>query len=864
MPAERWQQVERLYHAVLEHRPEARADFLARACHGDAALRGEVESLLRYANETTGFLEPSAFGAALTDLAEAPGQLAGKRVGGYEVSALLGAGGMGEVYRARELRLGRDVALKILAPSLAGSAGDVRRFEEEARSACVLNHPNIVTIYGVGEANGVAYIAMELVDGRTLRQLIGGQMLPVRTALDLAAQLTEALAAAHDRGIVHRDLKPDNIMVTPDGRVKVLDFGIAKRDNAFDATERVTRGSASQEPLTEDGAILGTVGYMSPEQATGRLALPQSDQFSFGLIFYEMLSGRRAFERPTRADTLVAIIRDEPVPLQHLGPHDVALKKIVDRCLKKDPGARYATTRALDADVRTIRETMMAAERSPAMTRRHAIWLGVGASAAAIAGVVTWRAWPSERPRRLAILPFANPLNDNGTDYLCDGLTRTLIDQLSKVSTLSVIAEATAFALKGRHFDPRAIGQMLGVDAILSGDVSRQLERAQINAELIDARTGDRLWKQAYDRAEIDMLMVESAIAEDIITDGLALKESERRQLPPPPTDNREAFKTYLEARHMAYDQTENNLRAAIPLFQAVVALDPKFAEAIAALANMQTGLIVDGWERPRDAWPEQQRWADRALTVDSGLPEALMEKSTYTFFYEWKFDEAERNWAELLNSPRGLGVHNLLYALVVMRWALRRKNAIQTAHTLALTDPLSPVRTTEADFELLSGRVDRAAALYETIIRDVPNDSRAYYGLAEARRQQRKFSEAIRFRRAAVQMDAGGRLPSDDPLGLLFETAQGEDGLREIDHACARLNIKSLNDRKAAGFYASALDYAHAYATLGEIDRAFRHLDVAIEEKEAGCAFLNVDVGLIPLRSHPRFARAVKEVGLP
>ena len=865
MPAERWQQVERLYHAVLEHRPEARADFLARACHGDAGLRAEVESLLRYANETTGFLEPQAFGAMMHDLAaEHTGQLVGKRIGGYEVSALLGAGGMGEVYRARELRLGRDVALKILSPSLAGSAGDVRRFEEEARSACVLNHPNIVTIFGVGEANGVAYIAMELVDGRTLRQVINGQMLPVRTALDLTAQLADALAAAHDRGIVHRDLKPDNIMVTPDGRVKVLDFGIAKRNNAYDATERVTRGSASQEPLTEDGAILGTVGYMSPEQATGRLALPQSDQFSFGLIFYEMLSGRRAFERPTRADTLVAIIRDEPQALSHLGAYDVTLKKIIDRCLKKDPGARYATTRALAGEVGAIRETLLAAERRPTMTRRQAIWVGVGASAAAVAGVTAWRVWPASGPRKLAILPFGNPLKDEGTEYLCDGITRTLIDDLSHVSTLSIIAASTAFALKSQAADPRAVGQKLGVDAVLIGTVSRQLGRAHIKAELVDVRSGARIWNDSYDRGESDMLEIETAIAGAIITDGLGLSDAERRQLPKPPTENPEAFDAYLQGKHLSFMQTERGYLAAMPLFRAAITLDSKFASAYAGYANTFTGLAVDGYGRPRDMWPEQQAWSDRALGLDPDLPDGLIEKNAPLFFYNWEFDKAEKAWDAVLRSRRGIGRHNLMFALVVMRWALRRPNAVQTAHEMTLTDPLSPVRAREADFLLLSGRANDAAQLYETVIKDVPDDPRAYYGLAEARRQQKKFDEAIVRRREAVELSAGMAVPSDNPLSAMFKTARGAEGYRAIEHECARQQLAVLEARLADGEYASSIDFARTYAMLGQPNRAFQHMEAAIKEKEAGLVFLNVDVAWLPLRDDPQFARAVKAVGLP
>ena len=366
------------------------------------------------------------------------GTFAGRQLGGYQILSLLGVGGMGEVYRARDLKLGREVALKVLAKSAAPDPSYLQRFEEEARLASVLNHPNIVTIYGVGEEGDIAFIAMELVRGLTLRALLADGVLRIGEVLDLAAPLADALAAAHDSGIVHRDLKPENVMVTAEGLVKVLDFGLAKRprglaDFAEDQVE-------TRVALTQDGMILGTVNYMSPEQAAGRPAGIASDQFAFGVVFYELLSGQRAFERDTSVETLSAIIREHPTPIREIrAAVTVPIQQIVDRCLAKSPADRYADTRQLAAQLReirgqwnhavesdaphvlTARPTSTTASRvvSPVIgvTRRRALWLAGGAITTVAAGLSAWRFWPRDTGiRRMAVLPFSNVAKDADVD----------------------------------------------------------------------------------------------------------------------------------------------------------------------------------------------------------------------------------------------------------------------------------------------------------------------------------------------------------------------------------------------------------------------------------------------------------------
>ena len=339
----RLQQIEQLYNDALQREEHEREAFLAHACGGDDDLLADVRSLLRYEREAGGFLERPALSEAARTLArEARPALTGQRIAGYEVISLIGSGGMGDVYRARDRRLGRDVALKVLEPALSADPEYRSRFEHEAQLASARNHPNIVTIYSVGEEEDVRFIAMELVQGHTLRESLTAPM-PVSTVLDITVQLASALSAAHAAGIVHRDLKPDNLMVTPDGLLKVLDFGIARRAGAE----------------ANAGAAIGTVGYMSPEQALGQPAGPASDQFAVGAILYEMLTGRHAFRRESRVETLEAIIHAEPRPIHALNPRvPASIRQIVARCLSKDPAARYPNARDLEIAIRRVRDEL--------------------------------------------------------------------------------------------------------------------------------------------------------------------------------------------------------------------------------------------------------------------------------------------------------------------------------------------------------------------------------------------------------------------------------------------------------------------------------------------------------------------------
>jgi TolB-like protein/predicted Ser/Thr protein kinase len=838
MPDARWQRIEQLYHDALERPAEDRLPWLAAACGEDDALRGEIEALMRYDAAVAGALDRSALAVEAEALARDRGDgLLGRRLGDYEVLELLGAGGMGEVYRARDVRLGREVALKVYDD--AASLGPVARMEAEARAASVLNHPGIVTVYGVGEEGDTAWIAMELVPGRSLRELLSEAPLPARRALDIAVPLAEALAAAHAHGIVHRDLKPENVMVSPEGRVKVLDFGIATLGHGVMAEGATAPGAGP-------GPRVGTAGYMSPEQEQGREAGPASDLFSFGVLCHEMLTGRR----PSAGATL------------DLGDNPAALADVVSRCLAKEPGQRYADGAELLAALRRVRDALDGADAAAGLTRRRALALGGWAALGAVAGVAAWRSWSrGTGPRSLAVLPFGNPERDETTEYLCDGIAETLIRQLAGRPGVTVIARATAFTFKGGSLDPRAVGQRLGVAAILTGAVTRRAGRVRISAELVESATGARLWGDEFDRPAGDVLAVQNEIAAAILGDGmgLALSGSERRQLARALTDDPEAYELFLQGVHHLRMGTEDDYLLARALLERAVEHAPRFALALATLASTYSVMAVDGYAPPAEAWPESERYVARALAVDTDLPDAHAEAAASAFFYRWDWDEADRCWSRALRL-RSEVQSELLAACALQKWACgQAQAALEMARAARQVDPLSAAAAVrEADLLAALGRLGEAVLLYERVIRDQPEDPRARFGLAEAYRKQGRFDEAIAARRLAHE--AAG----ETTLDPVFARARGAAGYEEVVRASARRELERLAAREESGGWVSALDYGRAFAQLGDAERALTRLAAGLEERAAGLVLLKVDPAWDAVRGDARFAAAVARVGIP
>jgi TolB-like protein len=855
-----WRLADRLFNDSLSMDPERRATFLRDACGDDDALRSEVETLLESDQEADLFLEQPALHVLAEELAEDVTSLVGTQLGDYRIESLLGAGGMGEVYAARDIRLDRDVALKVLDRAAASRSRDLQRFDQEARSASGLNHPNIVTIYGVGEAAGVAYIAMERVHGRTLHSVLANGGMSIDAVVAIAVQLADALAAAHAAGIVHRDLKPDNVMVTPEGVVKVLDFGIAKRVEMASLGDWPAEGNR-KPGQTERGLILGTVGYMSPEQAAGRAVDFRSDQFAFGAILYELLSGRRAFERLTRPETIAAIRGEEPAPI----PGDGTLvrrelDRVVARCLAKDPDRRYSRTQDLARQLHSIREGWKQNSRG-LISRRRAMWLTAASAIAAAGSLSAWRVWSGAAPtRRLAVLPFANPGRDEDAQYLCDGIADSLIRRLALVRGVEVKALSAVLHFKGQTLDSQAVGRQLNADVILTGSLTRRAGRLSIAAELVDVAHAARLWGGTFDRPETDVLAVQDEIAASIIRDGLgvAADKMDARQFARALTTDPLAYDLYLQAIHYFRLEQEDAYLTARDLLLQAIARDDAFALAHVTLASTYTVMVVDGYQAPNDAWPRWSSSIARALALDPDLPDAHAEASAAAFFFRWDWAAADNEWRIAVQSRRGEVQPELLTFRALQLWALGRTGeARQFARAARQADPLSAVcALREADLLAKTNQLEQAAALYEKIVRDSPDDRRAYFGLADVRRLQGRFDDAIEVRRQA------GEAVGDDSLRA--STLRGAAGYAQLERDDAQMQLEELESRAATSSYVSPLDLARVHARLGERDRAFELLAASFDDRAAGLVFLRVDPAWDGVRNDARFQDALRRVGLP
>ena len=811
---------------------------------------------------------------APTRVALAPGD----RIGPYEIQALIGVGGMGEVYRGRDTRLGREVALKLIAPLLADDPSFRRRFEIEAHAASALNHPSIVTIYDIGESAGRSWIAMEWVEGRTLRQAIEEGPLEIADAWSVARQVADGLAAAHAKGIVHRDLKPENVMLGLDGRARILDFGLA-RVNVVEALEGAhSRVETVAVPAraTRAGSILGTVGYMSPEQAAGRQADAQSDQFSLGLLTYEMLSGRQAFERPSVIETLSAIIHDEPTPLA-AARADIPLKfgEVISRCLSKPPKNRYESTRDLVAALAACdpRAGSASGIALPAAydvisggrpdSRRTSRRLAV-AGAAAVLVVGAAAVWHRLGPARalpaiesVAVLPF-DSTSQSDAQYLGDGITTALIEQMSRVPSLRVMARGTVFRYRGTS-DPRAAGRQLEVGAVVTGRVTRSGDRLSVAAELIDVATGARLWGETYEAPLADVLRVQDAIAANI-AEGLRLQLSSdtRRRLEAHGTEDPVAYELFLKGRYLMANDTEEDDAAARALFRQALESDPRFVEARLDIAATYIRSAGNLYSPPTDAWARAEEELAAVLAVDEKNFRARVNRAVRSFLFDWNWAKAEEEFAAVSTDPR-LFLSNAYHPLAIYYWVRgRTDDALAVMERALAVDPENfESKVMRADLLAQAGRLDDAVAQYTSLAAAAPEDSRPLYGLADVMRRRGQMLEAIALLRKAYEH-------SDDPAGIdALATARTEADYEAAEVAVARARLEELQGL-AGTRYVSPLDLARLHAQVGDHEQAFANLALALAERSAGLVHLKVDRAWDGIRADQRFAAIVRQVGIP
>ena len=764
----------------------------------------------------------------------------GEQVGPYQVEAKIGAGGMGEVYRARDTRLDRFVAIKVSAAQFS------ERFEREAKAIAALSHPNICQIYDIGPN----YLVMEYIDGLAVVSPVGSdaqQPLPPAQALLMATQIAAALEAAHAKGIIHRDLKPANILVTTSGVVKLLDFGLAKRSPAGDSAENEKQTIST----TEAGTIIGSPAYMSPEQAEGKTADARSDIFSFGTVLYEMLAGRRAFPGRTTASTLGAIIHKNPDPL-NVPP---ALNAIVFKCLSKSPDGRFQTA----TDLLTALEKASAGGHSGVVNRirQHALavmavaLLGIGAIALAF----YLRAHKTDRIDSIAVLPLDIRSNDPEADYISDGITETINNSLARLPSLKVIPGSVTVHYKGKATDIQKVGDALGVQAVLTGRVAQRGEDLTIGVELDDVRNGKQLWGQQYTRKLADLLAIENDIAKEVSQRLRSqLSEADQQKLTLGSTTNPEAYQLYLKGEHFTSKFTKDGFSKGVNYLNQAIAMDPNYAEAYSALADNY--INQDDWfMAPKEAGPKAREAAKRALALDESDGEAHVSLAIEAQWYEWDWVTAEREFKRALEidsgDPEALGYYS---------WFLpsmgRNDQAVAVAERKRQLDPTG----TNANFTLGSVFVftrqwDKAIQQLRSAIDLDPNYWLDYCFLGRAYEQKGKLPQAITEFQRGLALDPD-QAESWAGLGHAYAVSGNKAEAQKVIHHLKELSAHS---------YIAPFNVAVIHAGLGEKDQAFTWLNRAYADRSYLLAiYLTSDPRLDSLHSDPRFTELRKRIGLP
>jgi serine/threonine protein kinase/tetratricopeptide (TPR) repeat protein len=757
--------------------------------------------------------------------------LIGRTFGAYRVRSLLGSGGMGEVYLAHDSKLDRLVALKLLAPALAGDPDRLRRFLQEARSASSLNHPHILVIHDVGELDRRPFIVSEFVEGETLRERLRRGPVPIRDGVAIAIQIAGALQAAHARGLVHRDIKPENVMVRPDGYVKVLDFGLAKS-----TAPAATGGDSLLE--TQPGTILGTPRYMSPQQARGLDVDAQTDVWSLGVILYEMVSGRPPFDGATASDIMAAVLRGDPAPLDPQAP--AALSRLIDQALAKEPGRRFASAGDLLVELLSVQSALDSSlhrDRTPPSAPP--------------------RARRSQAIDSLAVLPLVNGSGDPDTEYFCDGVTESTIASLSSVPKLRVMARSTTFRYKGRDVDPVDVGRELNVRAVLTGRLTQRGERLAIALELVDVLDGSRLWGARYDSQVSDIFDLEEKIATEV-SDKLRLRLTgpERTKLVRRRTDNVTAYQAYLRGRYAWNRRVEAGFRQAIRYFEEAIAADPAYALPYAGLADCYAllGIAEYGGMRPGEAMSRARAAAQTALDIDDQLAEAHTTLAHVTGFYDWNWSSADRHFTRAIELKPTYAFSHHWYALFLVAMGRAADGIASELRALEL-EPLSLIINKNVGTLYYYARdYERAIDQYKRALELDADFSRSHVYLGMAYDAVGRHDDAARELAVALGQSGG----SGVIVGLLGH-ALGAAGR----HAEARNLLAELTAREATQ-YVPAFNRALIHVGLGEVDLAFEQLNRAFEERSSWLVSLNVEPLLDSIRDDPRFADLVSRVGLP
>lgn len=891
MSSDDWPKIKELFETAADLDPSARTRFLDASCGQNGELRREVESLLASLDRSDSFLEEPAANQVASMIVETKDILRpGDSFGHYKVVRRLGIGGMGEVYLAEDAKLDRHVAIKILNEQFGTDDSHLERFVREAKAASSLNHPNILVIHEIGQLDGANYIVSEFVDGRTLRDLIGDPDITLMSILDISIQIAAALDAAHEAGIAHRDIKPENIVVRPDGYVKVLDFGLAKllKPGAFLLND--DQETAVLNP-TAQGVIMGTVNYMSPEQAKAEEVDQRTDIFSLGVVIYELLTGTTPFQGNSMTETFANLINAEPRPMERDADVPYELERIVSKALQKNKADRYQTTKDLLANLKELREKVAfdekfgtshsnadvdpvhlssrsqdrsipasdnAGGRPDGLSARTMAIIGSLLIVAAIAGGYFFflrgsTAGQNSR-RTLAVLPFTNASRDPNAEYLADGVTESIINNLSQLSGLKVMSRNSAFRFKADQSDLRAIAAQLNVDTLVTGDVREVGDKVVINVRLTNASDDSQLWGNQYVRTLTDVITTQNEIAQAVAQNlKVQLTSADAKHLTKRYTENPEAYQAYSRGRFHIFKLTPDEVEQGIAYLQQAIDLDPNYAIAYAGLSDAYRSLAVGGEISPVEFLARSKAAARKAIEIDDTLSDghAALGMTLFWGDWDWAGGESELKRALELN-PNDVNGH-IFYAHMLSNTG-RHSEALAEIGRARELDPLFPFAgALEGQFLLQAGKPDEALDRLRKTFELAPNFWMPHLFASVAYVEKGMYPEAVIEARRARELPGTSTMSIAVESYALAKSGRTEDAKKSLDEL---LNMSTRRPMPATHI-------ALAYNGLGDTQKALDWLEKAFAEHDPKMAFLRADTKWNNLRSEPRFIELMRRMNL-
>lgn len=917
MNQENLSKVEEIFHAALAVPAHRRTAFLDAECGIGTLLREEVESLIEFDGHSDEFLDdaPAALAAEMLTGGNDSETYIGRVIGHYRIVSLLGIGGMGEVYLAEDTRLRRNVALKMLPEAFARDKDRLERFVLEARSASALNHPNIITIHEIGRVNTVRFIATEFIDGKTLKEMLGDGKLDTTIALDVAIQIASALDEAHAAGIVHRDIKPDNVMVRPNGLVKILDFGVAKFLGTGIADIEAGPGIAKGSGKTLPGMIIGTADYMSPEQAKGGTIDRRSDIFSFGAVFYEMLSGYKAFSGDSALDTIGAILHKEPAKLSALTaevPH--AIEAVVHKCLNKSADERYQNVREILSDLRVEKrrldlyeianslspDTVSEERRSglvsdrkenstdafspsesvsdlpavvtstsaaiPAELRKRNLSIAAAGLflmlVLASSGVVGYRYLTAKQQiESIAVMPFANASGDPAADYLSDGITENLIRSLSSISGLSIKARSTVFTYKGKETSPQTIGRELNVDAVLLGRLEQRDDDLKLSLELVDTSTQNLIWTANYNRKMGDLVTLQRDIARDV-SDRLRpeLSVTEQKRVAKNYYTTSEAQQLYMKGRFHWNKRDVRDFQKAVQYFDQASQKDPNFALAYTGAADTYSLMPLYGAYKPTEYFPKAKEAALKALELDPNLSEAHASLGYLAYTYDYDWDGAEEHLKTALRlNPNYATAHQWYAEHLAFRGRL--DEALAEISIALELDPFSLViNRMTGNILAFSNRHDEAVTQLNRTVELYPEIPVVRFNLGEALASKGMYQEAVE------QFLIGFKLDGRKNYEIRrYENAfklKGWQGFW-MEYLGTLITLQKAVAGTSDQIYFDNESLAYAYAAVGNNEKAIEHLYKAYESREPNLITIKTSEVYDGMKFEPSYQELINKIGL-